>query len=63
VVTDAGTSVLQTGQRPPLSDSSPPQFGQFITTVWPQVDPQNGSRFADYVAGVRNIKAQSGFLI
>src|SRR5688572_30186550 len=28
-----GSAVLQLGQRPPLSDTSPPQFGHFITRV------------------------------
>jgi len=33
VATEAGSSVLQAGQRPPASDASPPQFGHFITSA------------------------------
>ena len=33
VATEAGSSVLQAGQRPPASDTSPPQFGHFITSA------------------------------
>ena len=36
VATEEGSSVLQAGQRPPVSDTSPPQFGHFITRARPQ---------------------------
>lgn len=44
VSTEEGSTVLQAGQRSPLSDTSPPQFGHLITKLRPRVDSQIGSR-------------------